>query len=140
MRVTLGRVVAGAIVVAFCTYAAATVLVWAAADAEASGASRAAITLADAQLRYAVTQGGLFESRLECRVVARLTRRRVHRVEAPCRRSGRSPTVRVPELAWSDMLARTRYPAQLERGLDGTSYIAANWSQGLGPRSGNLVA
>jgi hypothetical protein len=47
-----------------------------------------------------------------------------------------APTVAVLERAWADMLARTRYPAQLELGLDGTSYIAANWSQVVGPRSG----
>ena len=45
-------------------------------------------------------------------------------------------TVAVLERAWSDMLARTRYPAQQELGLDGTSYIAANWSQTVGSRSG----
>lgn len=45
-------------------------------------------------------------------------------------------TVAILEGAWSDMLARTRYPAQEELGLDGTSYIAANWSRVIGLRSG----
>jgi hypothetical protein len=49
-----------------------------------------------------------------------------------------APTIGTLERAWSDMLARTRYPTQLELGIDGTSYIAANWSQGDGPRSGEV--
>jgi hypothetical protein len=40
------------------------------------------------------------------------------------------------ERAWTDMLKRTRYPAKPTLGLDGVSYIAANWSQDLGPQSG----
>jgi hypothetical protein len=39
-------------------------------------------------------------------------------------------------LAWSDMLARTRYPTRPANGADGTSYFAAHWSEDTGPRSG----
>lgn len=45
-------------------------------------------------------------------------------------------TITVLERAWSGMLARTRYPAHLTLGFDGTTYIAANWSQVVGPQSG----
>lgn len=45
-------------------------------------------------------------------------------------------TIAVLERAWLDMLARTRYSAQLELGMDGTSYVAANWSRATGPQSG----
>jgi hypothetical protein len=49
-------------------------------------------------------------------------------------------TIAVLEGAWSAMLARTRYPpAQQEIltiGVDGETYVAANWSFGAGSRSG----
>ena len=46
-------------------------------------------------------------------------------------------TIAVLERAWSDMLVRTRYPAQLGLvGMDGTSYVAANWSRVTGSLSG----
>ena len=46
-------------------------------------------------------------------------------------------SIAVLERAWSDMLARTRYPAPTGLvGMDGTSYVAANWSRVTGPQSG----
>jgi hypothetical protein len=45
-------------------------------------------------------------------------------------------TIAALERAWTDMLMRTRYPGTPDLGLDGTSYVAANWSRGLGPLSG----